>query len=623
VELWYFHNTRMMPAQSRLDAGFWSVPGHAPVIEYARPVLNGILTHVMDAFESYLSGGYEVGGVLFGTRTGSQVRVRGFRRLDIQPPRPSFVLSEGDQERLSELLDKARLDQQLIGLEPVGWYHSHTRSEIFLSEPDLEIYDRFFPESWQVAMVLRPAENEPVRIGFFFREPDGFIRTDQSYQEFAVDPPVRSDEYRPRPPWELGEDGKPEEVIEALPAVPPSPQANLRAPRAGLWKLTRGFLAALALLAVIAAGLLSIIWLRQPEPPMAIEIIPAGGRLVIQWNPHSLKLTNANEVMLRIQDGKQRSEVKLDPGKLARSRYHYTPVSPRVDVLLEAKLAFGRTRREGASYLAHPDWGRPARQLVEARNEESEARSQVLALQQELLSRRQESAALESSGEELARRYDELLAAKTAPPKRAAPKTLAFRTAPPKPSPPRDLPAAPEITPRAGAIGSTLPQTEIRLRPPEESPRPVLVAAARIPASPPVAAPAQPRSPAPVTGKLIWTGDLGRNAVLTIAGKKPSSGFLIGELPGGPVQVGAYPAELSPDGLRVLTSNPKLATEPRVEAASAANGWNKTHYIYDPRAVRDVIVEQRPEPANPTRVVLRAGSRKLSVVVIEWRLVEP
>ena len=36
----------------------------------------------------------------------------------------------------------------------MGWYHSHTRSEIFLSDADLEIHNRYFPEPWQVALVL-------------------------------------------------------------------------------------------------------------------------------------------------------------------------------------------------------------------------------------------------------------------------------------------------------------------------------------------------------------------------------------------------------------------------------------------------------------------------------------
>ena len=62
------------------------------------------------------------------------------------------------------------------GLRPVGWYHSHTRSEIFFSDADLEIHKHFFPEPWQVALVMKPHTFQPTRAGFFFREADGVIR---------------------------------------------------------------------------------------------------------------------------------------------------------------------------------------------------------------------------------------------------------------------------------------------------------------------------------------------------------------------------------------------------------------------------------------------------------------
>ena len=70
---------------------------------------------------------------------------------------------------------------------PVGWYHSHTRSEIFLSDADLAIHNRFFPEPWQVALVLKPHTFEPMRAGFFFREHEGSMRTQASYREFRLE----------------------------------------------------------------------------------------------------------------------------------------------------------------------------------------------------------------------------------------------------------------------------------------------------------------------------------------------------------------------------------------------------------------------------------------------------
>src|SRR5262249_2173152 len=157
-----------------------------------RSVLQDILKQVVEAHAAYLSGGFEVGGVLFGVREGGAIRILASKPLPIEPPRPSFTLSCQDETVLRALLSGAANDPDLIALEPVGWYHPHTRSEIFLSESDIDLYDRYFSEPWQIAMVLRPSDLEPVRIGFFFREEDGYIRSDSSYEEFAVEaPPVR------------------------------------------------------------------------------------------------------------------------------------------------------------------------------------------------------------------------------------------------------------------------------------------------------------------------------------------------------------------------------------------------------------------------------------------------
>src|SRR5262249_41278452 len=97
---------------------------------------------------------------------------------------PSFVLSPNDHRRLSEILAAHR--RGAGGTVAVGWYHSHTRSEIFLSDIDVEIHQRYFPEPWQVALVLKPHAFQPMRGGFFFRDENGSIRSESTYQEFQL-----------------------------------------------------------------------------------------------------------------------------------------------------------------------------------------------------------------------------------------------------------------------------------------------------------------------------------------------------------------------------------------------------------------------------------------------------
>src|SRR5436305_7471217 len=111
--------------------GWWTVEGHSIVIEYSVDILDRIRAEVVDGFNRVRHGGIEVGGVLFGTREHNVVRVLAYRALQCEyATGPSFVLSAGDQARLRELLRSAGSDRRLHNLQPVGWYHSHTRSHI-------------------------------------------------------------------------------------------------------------------------------------------------------------------------------------------------------------------------------------------------------------------------------------------------------------------------------------------------------------------------------------------------------------------------------------------------------------------------------------------------------------
>ena len=169
----------------------WHVSECPFTIESSARVLDDIRLAVMDAFFSLPRGGVEIGGILVGTFENAHLVIAGYAALDCEHAYgPSFTLSPPDEARLEQLLSThANRDG---GLRPVGWYHSHTRSEIFLSDTDLKIHQRFFPESWQVALVMKPHTFQPARIGFFFRGADGSMRADASYREEVLDAaPIR------------------------------------------------------------------------------------------------------------------------------------------------------------------------------------------------------------------------------------------------------------------------------------------------------------------------------------------------------------------------------------------------------------------------------------------------
>ena len=164
----------------------WVAPQCPFSIEYSTRVLDDIRLAVVDAFFSLPRGGAEIGGILLGTYEPGCLAITSYQASRCEHAAgPSFTLSPNDETKLREQLASVRG-------QVVGWYHSHTRSGIFLSEADLDIHKRFFPEPWQIAMVIKPHTFQPVCMGLFFRERDGSIHASAAYQETLLEPlPLR------------------------------------------------------------------------------------------------------------------------------------------------------------------------------------------------------------------------------------------------------------------------------------------------------------------------------------------------------------------------------------------------------------------------------------------------
>lgn len=54
----------------------------------------------------------------------------------------------------------------------LGWYHTHPRMGVFFSHWDAWLHQNFFPEPWQVALVIEPHKSIG---GFFIRQEDGTL----------------------------------------------------------------------------------------------------------------------------------------------------------------------------------------------------------------------------------------------------------------------------------------------------------------------------------------------------------------------------------------------------------------------------------------------------------------
>lgn len=114
------------------------------------------------------------------------------------------------------------------------------------------------------------------------------------------------------------------------------------------------------------------------------------------------------------------------------------------------------------------------------------------------------------------------------------------------------------------------------------------------------------------TGRLIWTGSLHKNTVLSITPAGASTGVLNGRLPGVPVKISLEPAELVDGGIAIFSKENMPPT--------AWNGWSIFFYEWDPKRIAEVNVVEPPGPANDwKRLVLRSGKRNVSVVVVDWQ----
>ncbi len=346
--------------------GQWSAPECPFRIEYSARVLDDIRLAVVDAFFSLPRGGAEIGGILLGMWDGARISITDYEALDCEHALgPSFVLSPRDQSSLAAMTAAAK--RNASQRQPVGWYHSHTRSEIFLSDADRDIHNRFFPGPWQIALVLKPHTFEPTRGGFFFREPDGSIRGAASYREFQLDPlPLRpapvggssqAPAYRPLhedsgapatlaaapepalagaadppsappgkskgrvpitrevaidPPLAEGVNGHQQAADVAEPEAPDFGQSR----QAGSWRAVK----AAAILAVgLAAGGVGYqtrqYWApqvlakvrevlpKEPDAYLALALSDDNGQLKIQWDRNAPAVRNASEATLEISDG--------------------------------------------------------------------------------------------------------------------------------------------------------------------------------------------------------------------------------------------------------------------------------------------------------------------------------
>jgi hypothetical protein len=217
------------------ERAIWTAPGASTTVTYSLPLFHEIDFAVNEGYRKIPHGGVEVGGLLFGTVEKDGTRIEAFRPIACDHASgPSFVLSEGDLERLMVQLDTAGSDPELASLKPVGWFLSRTRSPLQLIERELVLFDLFFPEPGMLTVMVKPERFQPTRFTFLVRDREGKVARDAGPPPVILPLPGRgtssADQSVPATPAPVASSAAPQPELQAeaptLPSIVPVAKAE-------------------------------------------------------------------------------------------------------------------------------------------------------------------------------------------------------------------------------------------------------------------------------------------------------------------------------------------------------------------------------------------------------------
>ena len=582
-------------------------------MEWPAELIQQIRADIVDAFMRLPHGGLEIAGVLFGTRIGPTLHISATRPIDCQHARgPALVLSDRDQHELERLLNESRADSALNGLEPVGWYVSHTRRPFELADSDSTVFDRFFSEPMRVTVVVRPEATGEAHFRLFTRNEDGSVDRQNPSQEFTARPErgkpgnhLPDDSERPDPEPLRTPVRSQRDPLFSL-NEPLTEKEHSRVPRTSHFKL----MAVILIFFLLAVGATAW-WLQsrlQGGRALPLHVTASGQQLRIEWDPAMEVVRQATFGILEIKDlggGPMPVRLKLGPEILHNGSVLYSKPSDKVSIRLQLVDGKQRTSESMVYFLAREQ---PPPKVESNPKPEETIAVAIPPAEERRESRGQENRMASLADQEKARAAD----VKTFRP----PPAGILRTGKAQSSGPvRDVVQAPIEPPK---IPISLPQPPVT---------PLIASHTELAPPPPVLENTKPGlskpgvvklSSAPVSGRIIWTGELRRGGVLRITDRGPSSGTMNGVLPGGPIKVSVHAAELLDGAIAVYTSGPSARQS--AEAPSRRNGWNVTVYKWDPKRAQDVAVVETPAASNGWKqLVVKSINRTTSMIIVDWQ----
>lgn len=365
----------------------WEVDGKPISIRLDYDVVDRLSMEVMRGFGAVPKRGAEVGGLLLGTiEVGDKVivHIEDFEPVTCDYKRgPSFQLSGQDEERFAGAVERnANTPQKRI--YAVGYFRSHTREGLGLTDEDIELFHRYFTDPYQVILMVRPYATKVSMAGFFFEEEDGF-RRESSYQEFPfrrrelgggstpyarnagtaenmASEGAREDATARTQSLENGKDfgGSPAEPgnddlrgwmrgrgdSPAEPGGKNGEEVETSSARfRGKWvwiPLSFVFL----LLGVIVGFQAALILNKGDAKKIALQSLSLslsaqkdGDTVVVRWDRASAAVQNSIQGLLQIQDGDFKKTITLDPTRLQNGSVIYRSADSKVSFRLEVQTA--------------------------------------------------------------------------------------------------------------------------------------------------------------------------------------------------------------------------------------------------------------------------------------------
>jgi proteasome lid subunit RPN8/RPN11 len=349
----------------------WTTPDIPYTIEYTLGVMEEIRALAVDGFHRLSRGGVEVGGVLFGTHTDETVQVRAMRAVNCSYARgPAYLLSEVDHVEFARVLESHTIDPELQGLVPVGWFVSHTRTGLLLTEFDRELFSTYFLHLWQIALVVRPQRSGFARAAFFVRDTDGQLPMDGNPPEFGIEPfrpnEAKSGNRTERVPTTVSPPAAPPQVTApafSIPRVEPAARepndaglpSFLRDPEPVKTYWWRWVVVAIFLVALAGIGARAYLASTPTAAePFWVQAKEQDGNMFIEWSRTTPPVAKAQRGVLEITDDNHTRVVHLSANELARGLYPFIRKGTDVNVRLTLFDPSGSSIEKVTRYLGQP-----------------------------------------------------------------------------------------------------------------------------------------------------------------------------------------------------------------------------------------------------------------------------